>query len=456
MSGVLLIAGKEIRAAVRTLRFALVFIIVVALFLGAILLGANRYNLARQSYELTVRQQAESFGAVKTFDPMLGIFLSAYRLPNSGAIVAGGINQLIGDTFYLYNVNNPPSLKSPLIHNSFSRLHGDYDPLSVVAVIISFLALLLSYDAFSGEKRDGTISLLCAGIVGRTSIAIGKVLGLTVTIAIPIVLAAVASAVIIVFSIPGESSTVVPILGAMTLTAILYAAVLVALGTVVSALTHQPFRSLIATLIIWLVIVFMMPELATTTAISANRVPTEDENSGRYQEITIQYLEEFKKFPQDRIARRAAWFDLTKWYQEQLRLVWRDTANSLLRQEEFGWAWGWISPTMTLKLAVTALCGTNPASEVRSIESVWDTVLRYDDYLKTRIVTDMEKARDSGGGMPRYESGIPWAEIPQTKFLSSSFEERVSALAIGSLTLLCWLAVMLVLAILLARRYDPR
>ncbi|HUX06478.1 MAG TPA: ABC transporter permease subunit [Acidobacteriota bacterium] len=456
MRKVFLIAGKELRASVRTLRFVLVLVITLLLFIGATVLGTNRYNLTKNSYELTVRQQAESFAAVKSYEPMLGIFLAAYRPPNPGTLIATGINQLIGDTFYIYNVNNPPALKSPLIHNSFSRLHGDYDMLTIVAIVISFLALLLSYDAFPGEKRDGTAQLLFSEPVGRASIAIGKALGLSLTLFIPIIVSCTASALIAVIAIPGAGDAILGGMAALLILALLYAAVFISLGVAISALTHRPFRSLTALLIIWIALVYVVPEAITAASTSAHPTPTDDDFSNRYREVTIKYLEGFRSFPQDLIERRAAWFELTKWYQGQLRIVWRDIANNLIRQEDFAWAWGWFTPVIPLKLAATGFCGTNPGTEVGSMDSVWDAVVRYDEYLMQKIVADSEEARRTGGGMPRYESGIPWSEIPKVEFRTDSAAQRWGALATGCIVLLAWLVLFTMISILLARRYDPR
>ena len=82
--------------------------------------------------------------------------------------------------------------------------------------------------------------------------------------------------------------------------------------------------------------------------------------------------------------------------------------------------------------------------------------MRYDEYLKQKIVADMEEARRSGGGMPQYESGIPWGEIPKVEFRTDGAEKRWGALATGCIALLGWLVLLVVITVLLSRRYDPR
>jgi len=456
MKDMLLIAGKEIQAAVRSARFAIVCIIVLALFIGATVLGDGRFIAAREAYDSTLRQQAESFSAVPDYELMLGIFLSAYRPPNPGAIVAAGVGKALRDTFFIYNINNPPRLQSLMVHNSFSRLHGEWDLLAVVAVVVSFLALLLSYDALAGEKLSGTISLLCSSSVSRVSIALGKALGLTATLAIPLIAAGAVSSIIVNLTIPGESARTLPLIIALVLVSIIYAAVFIVLGIAVSAMTHRPFRALVALIAVWIALIFVLPEFCAAIAAASHPAPSEDENGARYSEITLKYIDGFKAFPQDRLARRAAWFDLTRWYQEQLRLVWRDTGNSILLQERTAWAWSWLSPALALNLTTTTLCGTNPGSEVRSMEDVWDATLLYGDHLKARLLADMDEVLRSGSGLRSYANGIPWDDIPKAGFRGVPLSQRLGALATGSLTLLGWLAALMVVSIILVRRYDPR
>jgi len=78
MHSMFLIAGKELRTSVRSVRFAVVVLIVVPLFLSATILGANKIAFLEQSYHDTLRQQAESFGAIETFYPLL--FLSLIHI----------------------------------------------------------------------------------------------------------------------------------------------------------------------------------------------------------------------------------------------------------------------------------------------------------------------------------------------------------------------------------------
>ena len=456
----LLVAGKELRTSVRSVRFAVVLLIVVPLFLCATILGANKVAFLEQSYHDTVRQQAESFGAIETFYPLLFIRVAAYRPPNPLAVIGAGVTTLTGDTFFQYNCQNPPSLQTELIHNPLQRLHGEWNLLTIVGVVIGFLALLVSYDAFSGEKRDGTIRQLCSAPVRRTAIVLGKVLGLTLTLAVPLLLAAVLSGLAIFFITPAHSNRVLPELVALCGMAVLYAAVFTSLGVAVSALSHRPFRTLISLLAIWVLLVFAVPQLVTYIAASSHPALSDEETAERYSAVSnefYRFVMGLGEIHPDPIDRRNAWFEGTKNYQRQLRLIYSDANNRLLRQEGTAWAWCWASPTFATTLSMTTLFGTNPAAEVRTEEEIWDSLARYTGYLQSSLVADMEEASRAGRRELRtYPGGVPWGEMPKPTFHKPDAAARWAGASVGALILLGWLGALLACAMLLVRRYDPR
>lgn len=456
-----LITKSELHKSFRSVRFALVVLIIVPLFLGATALGVNKYLFLEKAYQATLHQQSESFGAIKTFNPLMVIRVAAYRPVNPASLLGTGVSSLMGDTYLQYNCQNPPAVQTELIHNSFQRLHGGWDLLTIVVLVISFLAILLSYDAIAGEKRDGTIKLFCASSARRTSIALGKILGLTITLAIPLVLGTVLSGILISIMIPDRIMAVLPELGGLTAMAILYSAVFISLGVTVSAMFHRPFRALILLLALWILLVIAVPQLITFVAATAHPTPSEEESDKRKSASTDEFIKfhEILQEIEDDIERRGAWFDGTKDYQKNLQRIWTDTSNSLKNQEEVTWMWGWTSPASGMLLPMTTLFGTNPAAEVRTMEDVWDSQQRYIEFLKTRIVADMEEARRAGRNpneLRVYAGGIPWHEFPKTEFQTPAAGARWSAFAFGILIQLGWLASLLLCTIVLIRRYDPR
>ena len=63
------------------------------------------------------------------------------------------------------------------------------DFTTVVAILLSFLAIVLGYDAICGERERGTLQLLLANSVPRSTVVLGKLIGGLLSIWIPLALA---------------------------------------------------------------------------------------------------------------------------------------------------------------------------------------------------------------------------------------------------------------------------
>ena len=62
------------------------------------------------------------------------------------------------------------------------------DLSSVVIIIFTLLAILLSYNAISGEKEEGVLALALANEVPRYKYILGKYCGILISLAVPLML----------------------------------------------------------------------------------------------------------------------------------------------------------------------------------------------------------------------------------------------------------------------------
>ena len=63
----------------------------------------------------------------------------------------------------------------------------------VMGLIVSFVAILFTYDAVCGEREDGTLRLMLSGSVPRDGVLLGKFIGAFLSVSAPIVLGAILS-----------------------------------------------------------------------------------------------------------------------------------------------------------------------------------------------------------------------------------------------------------------------
>jgi ABC-type transport system involved in multi-copper enzyme maturation permease subunit len=135
-----------------------------------------------------------------------------------------------------------------------------FDFVSVVQIFVSLLAFLFSFDLICGEKERATLRLVLSNSVKRTKLFAGKFLGSTLALTIVILSSFITALLIFLFNtalIPQTGHWVNIVL--LVLSTVLYGAVFIAIGMLVSVLTHKTSTSLIVCMIIWVFVILIVP-----------------------------------------------------------------------------------------------------------------------------------------------------------------------------------------------------
>jgi ABC-type transport system involved in multi-copper enzyme maturation permease subunit len=151
------------------------------------------------------------------------------------------------------------------------------DLASVVQVIFSFFALVLTFNAISQEKEKGTLRLVLSNSVQRTKLLLAKYLGALVTIGIPFMVGLVISLTLL--SIKG-----IPVLSGGFLTALVlfvilssfYLSFFILLGLLCSMSGGGSKNSLVLCLLCWVFVIVVLPKSAgLMLRLQSFAVPTE-------------------------------------------------------------------------------------------------------------------------------------------------------------------------------------
>ena len=135
----------------------------------------------------------------------------------------------------------------------------------IITYLLSFIPLLFTFDALSGEKERGTLRLCLANPISRPALLVGKFLGALIAVLIPFYFAVLLNlAVISVDSWTQLGAADWGRLGMIVLIASGYAGIFVAVGLTVSAGTRDSRVSLVTLLIIWVALVVFMPSTLGT------------------------------------------------------------------------------------------------------------------------------------------------------------------------------------------------
>jgi len=152
--------------------------------------------------------------------------------------------------------------------NLYEYFYGPLDLVFIVGVIMSFLAIVLTYGAVAGEKEQGTLRQVLANSVPRGTIILAKGTANFLVLIIPFLLAMGVSLVVL----EGQAGTLSSTAGSTTSLvlalafSLLFIGAFFNLGLLVSALTKQAVTALIILLLGWVFLYGVYPRVAVAAS----------------------------------------------------------------------------------------------------------------------------------------------------------------------------------------------
>ena len=282
------IIKKEILGHLLDSKFLFTFIVSSVLILLSVYIGMRNYATDKKDYLAGVAE------AGRTLDERLSGAGASIREGGPGGIDITGMREFAGDAIKIFRqtssleavvrgvgdasgrvsgvnnrMENRPA-ESKYESNLFLAIFSAFDLLFVVKMVLSLFALLFAYDAVSGEKEKGTLSLALANSVPRSRMILGKAIGGYVSLILPILVPLFIGTLLMSLNSDmglggddGEDWTRLFLLYGMFL---LYLSVFFALGLFVSSLTARSSTSFLALLFVWVVLVLIIPKVAPAAA----------------------------------------------------------------------------------------------------------------------------------------------------------------------------------------------
>jgi ABC-type transport system involved in multi-copper enzyme maturation permease subunit len=157
---------------------------------------------------------------------------------------------------YVNMANEPPSemhkIQAQYFLESF-KPDMVISNLNILNIALALLAIVVSADAISIEKKDRTIYQLMSKPVERNSVIIGKFLGNLAVVSSIFFIGALLGYVltaILTGRYPGMGE--IPTVIAALLSMVLLLSVYVAIGILISAVTKNPFISIVGSMLVWM------------------------------------------------------------------------------------------------------------------------------------------------------------------------------------------------------------
>jgi ABC-2 type transport system permease protein len=261
---------KEIRDALASRRFWVILALCLVLIPLGVEVSLKGYRTRLQNYRDAVRIYQEG---TKTVSDVLNEGAKSFAAPSPLSFISLGLELLspnIAETQYKYGA--PPAVmrlsNNQGRDNLYEFFYGPLDLVFVVAVVMSFLAVILTYGAVAGEKEQGTLRQILSNSVPRAEVLLAKAAANALVMLIPFLLTLAASLVLI--EVQGNPITAVPgagtSIGLAVLIAVLFIGTFLNLGLLVSALTKQAVPALVALLLLWVSLYGVYPRLSSALA----------------------------------------------------------------------------------------------------------------------------------------------------------------------------------------------
>ncbi|MBT4482832.1 MAG: ABC transporter permease subunit [Candidatus Latescibacteria bacterium] len=254
------IIKRELHDNILSVRFFIIFVIVTVLMSSSGLLFIKKYTMLQEEYSegfFNNRQELSSqSGRLRNLIHFYQTFMTS---PNPLRFMADGDESELPNSAQLsiWNIRDVDNIGSG---NPFMSGLGDIDIVFIIQVIMSFVALTLTFNSICGEKESGTLRLSLANSIPRDRLLLGKYISSMIIITIPFAIGLLINMVIINISpvITLEFSQWLQIIAVGALS-VLYLSFFVLLGMAVSARTGSTPVSLVMLLLIWVILVVVIP-----------------------------------------------------------------------------------------------------------------------------------------------------------------------------------------------------
>jgi len=421
---IMTIARKEIHENVVSFKFAVITLLVTLTVLASMFIMYRDYQLRMENYEILRPSSKEPVAIVP---------------PTPLSIFVKGLDETIGRSYRIWFGGQIQVGSNQQSVNTLFRLFTAPDLLYIVKVIMALCAMLFAFDMISGEKDSRTLSLSLANHLKRTSMIIGKWIGGFTSLIIPFLIALLLGTIVISLSSLVQMSAEEWVkLGMFFCGSVLYLAFFFSLGLFISCVTRTPASSLVLSLFVWALVVFVLPNLGNTLARQFVEIPSVQQLEVRREHIWIkEVFEASQKRKQGTVTETSMNDMLSAINSENDRLI-TDYRTRFRGLVDLSKNITRLSPSAAFTFLSTGLMGTGIEEEQR----VKEAVLRYKDVVWNQPV-------DSGGNI--------LGEFPAFSYERRSLKDAVSGEGfINIMILVLFTVISFACAYVAFLRYDVR
>ena len=366
------IIRKEMLENLLSYKFSIIVILSTILILVSIFVMYGDYCLAMENYEILQPKSGKDFVIIH---------------PTPLSIFARGLEENLCRS---YEEGGGVSSKQQSVNKLF-RLFTTPDLLYIVKVILSLCAMLFAFDIICGEKEIGTLRQTISNTVKRPILIIGKWIGGFTSFILPFFTAALVGTIFVTLSpLVQMSPENWGKLALFLLSSVIYLAVFFSLGLLISCLTHRSSTSLVISLFIWAMLVFLIPNLGNILARQLVQIPTVQQLELKGDQVWVSSIFENIHGIKSGHSEHMGGSERIEAEYKKLTEDCRNRANRLVKVSQ---SITRISPAAVFTFLATDIMTTGISEEQRLKRAV----LQYDDGVFSYQRSSVKEVLSSGG-----------------------------------------------------------
>jgi len=255
---------KEIVTTILDLRFVITSLLFLVLIPLGMYVSRKEYEQRLANYRLEHQMYRQEYEKKVSSN----VEVHGFRPPPMLSVFASGLDHYIPDKVITSKSGIYRTTKDVRASNSPALLFGRIDLFFNMCFVASLVALAFTFNSISGEKQAGTLGLMLSYPVSRSHILLSKIVGVYVSLLIPLSMSLLIASIILELSrdisilLPEFYPSFLIILGA----SLIYLLTMVILGVLISGTTRKPIISMIVSLFVWVIMVLALPKVSPMLA----------------------------------------------------------------------------------------------------------------------------------------------------------------------------------------------
>lgn len=264
-----ILVAKELKTNLLSLRFWIASLFVLTVFLASSVIFCKKFSNELDEYSRNQETYRKSLHVgTSGLDSFFSEAIVVTKRPRIGSMIAEGRESRYPKSMVL-QLNAPQAALfsggmkfGAQVHNYKLPRSIGLDWVFVIGVVMSFLAIVLSFDAVSQEREEGTLRLQVSFPVQRLQILFGKYLAILALLCSTMGLGVVIGVAVTWAILNQNLLFVLPVqAGAVVVLSMIYLSLFIWLSFWVSSTAKKSSTSLALLMLIWVFVIILVPYL---------------------------------------------------------------------------------------------------------------------------------------------------------------------------------------------------